>query len=138
MSTPRIRIEPMSDGTFTATTWSGDQGWSDAAPTIGEAIAAAKRHLRRAHRETVRVYHSSCHVERTCKVTHYTMNMVTGEQSEPLSEEMRTKPCGTPLFGDDERDCGVCRSCAGGWTAPNNYATERGKAQIASAKEVRG
>jgi hypothetical protein len=134
MSTPRIRIEPQGDGTFAATTWSGDQGWHDVAPTIDEAVAAAKRHLRKTHRATARVYHSSCHVERTCKVTHYTMNMITGERSGPLSEETVTKPCGTPLFGDDERDRGVCRSCADGWTDPNNYATERGKAQIEAVK----
>jgi hypothetical protein len=133
VNTPTIHIEPEKDGTFRATTWRGERDWYDTAPTRDDAIKAARRHLRGQDRETVRVYQSSCHVERTRKVTHYTLNMMTGEQSPPLSEEMRTGPCNTPLFRDDERRCGVCASCAKGWAHPENYATERGKAHIAAA-----
>jgi hypothetical protein len=37
------------------------------------------------------------------------------------SEEWVTRKCATPLFGDNERKAGICRSCASGWTHPENY-----------------
>jgi hypothetical protein len=65
----------------------------------------------------------SCTVVRRCLVTHGTLNIVSGAITESKSA-WETKPCGTPLFGDDERASGKCKACAEGWTHPNNYPVE--------------
>ena len=53
-------------------------------------------------------------------VTHSTLNIATGETTVG-SQEWETRPCGIPLFSDDERKRGTCRSCAEGWTHEHNY-----------------
>jgi hypothetical protein len=35
-------------------------------------------------------------------------------------QEWTTRACDMPLFSDAERASGVCRSCASGWTHPEN------------------
>lgn len=66
---------------------------------------------------------SSCAVVRTILVTHGTIRFGTGEYTEH-EKRWETKPCGGPLFGDDERRSGVCRSCARGWNHPNDYRAD--------------
>jgi len=36
-------------------------------------------------------------------------------------QEWTTRACGMPLFSDLERASGVCRSCASGWTHPEDH-----------------
>lgn len=67
---------------------------------------------------------NSCTQMRRKLVRHSTLNMVTGEKT-PGREEWLTEPCNIPLFGDS-RGGGVCRSCAGGWTHPENYPVKEG------------
>lgn len=67
---------------------------------------------------------TSCQVIRRMLIKHSTLNIATGETSSMAREEWVTRPCGTPLFGDEERAVGKCRSCAKGWTHPNNYPVE--------------
>ncbi len=66
----------------------------------------------------------SCTVERRKLVKSYTLSLSSGEQK-PLGEEWRTEACGVPLFGDAERAAGKCRSCAAGWTHPENYPADQ-------------
>lgn len=66
---------------------------------------------------------NSCTKIRRRLVTHSTMNMLTGELT-PVRQEWKTEACNTPLFGKAERETGICRSCASGWTHPNNYPAE--------------
>src|SRR5690606_8452208 len=46
---------------------------------------------------------------------------VSGEMKDEGRQEWRDEPCGTPLFSGDNRKDGICRSCASGWTHPENY-----------------
>lgn len=64
--------------------------------------------------------HSSCQQMRRKLVRLGTLNLATGETSTP-DEEWRDEACGTPLFTEEERQSGICKSCAGGWTHPNNF-----------------
>jgi len=64
--------------------------------------------------------HHSCTVVRRKLVTRGTLNIATGV-SEMGDGEWVTEPCNVPLFGDEERKIGVCRSCASGWTHEHNY-----------------
>jgi hypothetical protein len=72
----------------------------------------------------------SCTIERRCKVTRYRWDPVTDAKTDTTTEIV-VGPCGTPLFSDDNRAAGVCRSCLKGWEVPDNAPTERGRAQIA-------
>jgi hypothetical protein len=56
-----------------------------------------------------------CTIIRTFIVT--TMSPVTWEEQ---GKETVTGPCNTPLFGDEERRAGVCRSCRKGWEVEGN------------------
>jgi len=53
-------------------------------------------------------------------VTHSTLNMMTGETAE-AGQEWHTEACGAPLWSDEERETGFCRSCLSGWTHPDNF-----------------
>lgn len=46
--------------------------------------------------------------------------MSTGEKSK-MKEEWVTEKCGTPLFSNDDKINGECKSCKKGWTHENNY-----------------
>ena len=63
---------------------------------------------------------NSCTKQRRYLVTHSTLNMTSGESTQGKQEWIE-EPCGKPLFGDEERKTGICKSCASGWTHPNNY-----------------
>lgn len=65
-------------------------------------------------------YHSSCTVIRRAFVRRGTVSLATGNYTED-GAAWETKPCGAPLFTDDEHSSGVCRSCASGWTHPENF-----------------
>jgi len=67
--------------------------------------------------------HHACTVVRTCLVTRGTMNLTTGAFAEG-EKAWETKPCGVPLFSEDERRAGTCKSCARGWNHPNNYRAD--------------
>ena len=72
---------------------------------------------------------TSCSVIRRKLVRMGTFDMIEGNElslARGATEEWRTEPCGTPLFGATERETGVCRSCASGWTHPHNYRVEEG------------
>ena len=53
-------------------------------------------------------------------VRRSTMNLTTGAMT-PTGQEWATRACEVPLFSDLERASGVCRSCASGWTHPENH-----------------
>lgn len=49
-----------------------------------------------------------------------TMNIDTGESTE-VSSRWVDRPCSAPLFNDDRKEAGVCKSCSEGWSDPKNY-----------------
>ncbi len=63
----------------------------------------------------------SCKVIRTQLITRTTINMRTGKSYGDEQTHWVTRPCGTPLFGNDTD---TCRSCARGWNHPNNYRAD--------------
>lgn len=66
---------------------------------------------------------SDCTQMRRMVIRRGTMDLATGTST--LDEgTVETRACGTPLFSDQERKTGICRSCASGWTHPNNYPVE--------------
>jgi hypothetical protein len=65
-------------------------------------------------------FSSTCTTLRTRLVRNGTFNIVTGKISEGEATWV-TEPCGTPLFDDAQRATGICRSCAEGWTHPENF-----------------
>lgn len=62
----------------------------------------------------------SCQQMRRFVVKSGTLNMATGE-SQMTSQAWETRNCAAPLFSDEEKVRGTCRSCFGGWTHPENY-----------------
>lgn len=78
--------------------------------------------------------HTNCIIERRKAVTHYTLNMYTGEKKNRV-ETVEIEPCGTPLFADWERKSGICNSCRSSWAAEGNMPTARGRDQIRRAKQ---
>lgn len=64
---------------------------------------------------------NSCQQMRRKLVTHGTLNMVTG-QLEKGRQEWVTEICNIPLFDDESRKLGKCKSCQSGWTHEHNYA----------------
>jgi hypothetical protein len=62
----------------------------------------------------------SCQQMRRFVRKHGTLNMATGE-SQMTSQEWVTEKCNAPLFGDESKTRGTCRSCFNGWTHPENY-----------------
>jgi len=68
-------------------------------------------------------FHYSCLKMRRILKKHGTLNIVTGDMKME-GEEWVTEKCGIPLFDEKERTSGICRSCAIGWTHPNNFPVE--------------
>lgn len=68
--------------------------------------------------------HHSCTQMRRKLVTHGSMHMLTGAYTEG-HKEWRDESCAVPLFSDEERERGTCRSCYRGWEHPNNYPADR-------------
>jgi hypothetical protein len=56
------------------------------------------------------------------------MSLRDGSHTTERAEWM-TGPCAIPLFGDAERDSGICRGCRKGWTHPENFMTRKGERQ---------
>lgn len=70
--------------------------------------------------------HNSCTVVRRMLITHGTMTFNGGGDTyREGHKEWVTRECAIPLFGDDERQRGTCRSCHKGWEHPNNYPADR-------------
>lgn len=67
--------------------------------------------------------YDSCTKMRRMFIQNFTLSMATGERT-LVGEEWVTRECGVPLFGDDETKTGICRSCANGWTHPNNHPVQ--------------
>jgi hypothetical protein len=68
---------------------------------------------------------NECTTLRHKRITHSTMNILTGAITSGRVEE-RVEPCGVPLFSDKERASGTCRSCASGWEVDGNrFATAK-------------
>jgi hypothetical protein len=59
-----------------------------------------------------------CKIIRRKLVTLGTLTLGSGEYNEK-GQEWRTEACGTPIFGDGQKE--VCSSCLNGWTHENNY-----------------
>lgn len=72
--------------------------------------------------------YDSCQQLRRFKVTYGSLNMATGEIA-AHGDEWKTDKCGVPLFGDDARKRGTCKSCHSGWTHPDNYPVKEGATQ---------
>lgn len=64
---------------------------------------------------------NACTTMRRVLVRHSTLSLASGE-SQSAGDEWQDGPCGTPLFTDAEKKSGTCRSCARGWTHPENFA----------------
>lgn len=62
----------------------------------------------------------NCLVMRRKLIRHRRLTLSSGEVTAGTSEWV-IEPCGVPLFSDAERAVGQCRSCATGWTHPENY-----------------
>lgn len=99
--------------------------------TAGNPVGPTYETEKAAHRKawqlcgSVIPYHSQCAVVRRHLVTYSTLNMVTGVSTRSEREpEMVTEPCGAPLFTEAEHRSGKCRSCASGFTHPENYPVE--------------
>ena len=70
-----------------------------------------------------------CSIRRTFKQTHGMLNISTGKSTTDRIEIV-TEACNAPLFGDEERVRGICRSCASGWEhKDNNFASPKEKAR---------
>ena len=70
------------------------------------------------------VSHNLCGEIRVVQVTHGTLNIRDGKTRYGRTETV-TQPCNAPLFSDQERATGLCRSCAAGWSVEGNRkATE--------------
>jgi hypothetical protein len=64
-------------------------------------------------------YYVTCGVRRIVEIT--TLDSAT---MLPTETRVETKECDTPLFGDEERATGICRSCRRGWEVEGNrFAT---------------
>ena len=61
-----------------------------------------------------------CTVIRHMRITEGTFDMATGKTAQGVTVWV-TRPCRTPLFSEEERKTGECRSCRNGWTRPDNY-----------------
>lgn len=64
--------------------------------------------------------HEYCQIVRRKLVTKSKLNIENGQHTE-VSKEWVTEICGTPLFKEEHRKDGECRSCKSGWTHKNNY-----------------
>jgi hypothetical protein len=76
---------------------------------------------------------TSCVVEREVVVTHSTLDLFNGKRT-IRATTTEIQPCGVPLFGDLERQTGICQSCAKGWSVDGNRPTPKGLKTIAEAK----
>lgn len=81
--------------------------------------------------------HHECAIVRTILVTHYTLNMSTGAKSEDRQEWV-TRPCGSPLFSDDDRATGRCKSCDRGWNHPDNYRADGPRPEVVEGESASG
>jgi hypothetical protein len=70
-----------------------------------------------------------CQIERRMLITSGSLDINTGEITNK-SQRWEVRACRGPLFGDDEKQRGACRSCVSGWTHENNYPTANGLARI--------
>lgn len=82
-------------------------------------------------------HHNECTIRRKMMITQYTWNLATDEKK-IKNQEWQIRPCGTPLFSDQERTTGICKSCAGGWTHPNNFPCDINGNPIASPVQPTG
>lgn len=73
----------------------------------------------------------SCTQMRRKLVKHQNLNLATSK-TEDAGQEWVNEPCSTPLFSDEERQRGTCRSCAAGWTHEHNFPIETTEAANAA------
>lgn len=62
----------------------------------------------------------NCTVLRRRLVTHSTVDILSGESTDTGIEWVEGA-CNTPLFTDQERTSGICRTCESGWEHPDNF-----------------
>lgn len=66
----------------------------------------------------------NCTILRRVEVNTYTFNIVTGKKTH-VSSETVIENCNTPLFTEQERITGICKSCRSGYaTRGNEFANE--------------
>lgn len=115
-------------GPYLRVIWPDGQGG-----TIAKGRVALVEALRR---EGKPPYYTVCTVRRTVRVTHGTLNMVTGESTRGRTETV-TQPCGTPLFAEEEHRQGICSSCREGWNQDGNaFACEAEARRATGSSEV--
>jgi hypothetical protein len=79
-------------------------------------------------------YHS-CIIVRTFERKHGHFNL--NDPEEPIvydRTETVTGPCNVPLFSDEERASGICKSCRKGWETEGNVFASETERQRATAK----
>ena len=75
-------------------------------------------------RKKRKAQHDSCTIQRDVLLKHGYLDSQTASFVE-TSREQVVKACAIPLFGDDDKARGVCRSCSEGWEhAENRFATD--------------
>ena len=70
-----------------------------------------------------------CTVER-----HMRLKRTILDTGELVREWWETRECGSPLFSEEERATGVCRSCLRGWMVPTQFPTGAGTLRIQEAQ----
>jgi peptide methionine sulfoxide reductase MsrB len=64
---------------------------------------------------------TGCRQQRRWLQKKHSVNPTTGQlEADDSAATWVTGACGTPLFGDEDKKRGTCRSCASGWTHPEN------------------
>jgi hypothetical protein len=80
--------------------------------------------------------YAACTIKRIMKITSYRMDMLTGALSDEVTET-RERLCATPLFHPDERQTGICNSCAKGFSVEGNiFANEVERERAAKSRPV--
>ena len=74
----------------------------------------------------------TCTVQRTRKVTSYSLNIMTGARTDEQSY-IETAACNVPLFDEAEHRTGVCTSCHNGWSVPDNTFANKAELDRAAA-----
>jgi len=76
---------------------------------------------------------TDCQVMRRKLKRTYTVTLGTCQEKDH-KETWVDEKCGSPLWSDEERKSGECKSCKSGWTHKNNYRID---VKLKTAKEVK-
>lgn len=67
--------------------------------------------------------YQECRQWRRVYATIAWVSLTTGARRDER-QEWRTKPCGVPLWSEEEKARGTCRGCAAGWTHEHNLPVD--------------